>query len=192
MKKVLLKVLTIISCFILITSPVKVLASDSEVSFSQDAQSFSGQVVVLANDVNAYSEPNEASAVAHAFKAGESVFVTEESDGWTKIYYQGETLYIPGKSVSQEVVQESQEQSEELAQAIETEMEEVDKRTTLEMEVLERQQRSKRNALIWTIVIAVLVVAIIAVSVVIGIKNKKEDNKPEDKTEEKKEEKTEA
>lgn len=175
MKKEIIKLFAIVFCLLFFILPVRAFASDSDVSFSEESQSFTGQVMTLSEDANAYAGPDDTSAVVHSFVAGETVFVTDDSNGWFQIFYQGETLYIPNTSIGQQEAIEAQEQAEELTKDIESEMEAIDKSATLEMEALERQARSQRNALIWKIVIAVLVVAIIAVSVVIAFKNKKED-----------------
>ena len=184
MKKVVTTLVPVIICLMFAMAPILAMASDSDISFSAEGQSFTGQVMTLSEDTNAYAEPNETSDVIHKFSAGESVFVTDDSNGWFQIFYQGDTLFIPNSSISHESEVEAREQAEELAEDIEGELENIDKRATLEMEALERQARSQRNALIWKIVIAVLIVAIIAVSVVIGLKNKKGDEKKEEEKKE--------
>lgn len=173
MKRVLMYLGLAVACFLISFTPV--YAQEN----SEDAQSFSGQVMTLSEDSLAYPEPDETSGEARAFTKGESVFVVEESDGWYKIFFKGENLYIPKEGISEEAAMEAEKQSEELAAEVQEEMKEVSKQYEADLETYERQNVSQRNSMIWKIVIGVLVVVIIIISVIIGVKNMKseEDDK---------------
>ena len=180
MRKAFLKVIVCIACLFIYCVPVFAAESASEISFTQDAQSVSGQVMALSGDTKAYKDKDESSEVAQSFAKGDSVYVVEEADGWYQIFYKGENLYIPVSSISSEAAIESQEQAQELAKEASEELKVAEKRDVAEIEAYERQKRSKRNARIWEIVIGVLVVSMIVVSVITGIKKSKEEDKKEE------------
>jgi hypothetical protein len=173
MRKVLLKAAVCITCMIITVMPVLAAEPTSEVSFTMDAQSVSGQVITLSEDAKAYTSADESTDVAESFSKGDTVYVVEEANGWYQIFYKGENLYIPVSSITSENVQESQKQAEELAKDVDEELKAAEKNDVAEIEAFWRQRRSQRNALIWKIVIAILVVAILVVSVVTGVKNSK-------------------
>ncbi len=175
MKKVLLKLMAFAACIMLTISPITSVAAENDAAASQEAQSFTGQVMSLSEDTKAYVSPDISSEEKQSFSAGESVFVTKDAEGWYEIFYKGETLYIPKESVKQEDVQEACQQAQELAQEVQEEMDNAEKRDALQIEIYERQNKSQRNAMVWKIIIGALVVAIIALSVIIGLRNKKED-----------------
>ena len=90
---------------------------------------------------------------------------------------------LDGKAEDEALVKtegKTQVMTEEEVVELNKELEEQKKESELMAESLERQERIKRNALIWKIVIGVLVVAIIIVSVVIALKNKKADEANEE------------
>ena len=173
MKRILMYLGLAVACFLISFAPVNAQEN------SEDVQNFTGQVMTLSEDSLAYPEPDEVSGEARAFTKGESVFVVEESDGWYKIFFKGENLYIPKEGISEEAAMEAEKQSEELAAEVQEELKEVSRQYEVDLEAYERQNVSKRNAMIWKIVIGVLVVVIIVMSVIIGIKNMKseEDDK---------------
>ena len=173
MKKVLMRLAICLACLISFGAVQKVYASDSDVSFSQDAQSVSGQIIALSEDAKAYASPDESADVVQSFSKGETVYVLGESDGWYQIFYKGETLYVKNSAITNEDSLESQKQAQELAQEVTEELEEAKKQDVIDTETYERQKISKRNALIWKIVIGVLVAAMLIVSVIIGIKSSK-------------------
>lgn len=85
MRRVLLSLAVCIICLVLNAVPV-MAAADEGVSFSQDMQSFSGQVMTLSQDTRAYATPDESSTGGRAFSKGESVYVVGETDGWYQIF----------------------------------------------------------------------------------------------------------
>ncbi|ADL33501.1 hypothetical protein bpr_I0758 [Butyrivibrio proteoclasticus B316] len=178
MRRVLLSLAVCIICLVLNAVPV-MAAADEGVSFSQDMQSFSGQVMTLSQDTRAYATPDESSTGGRAFSKGESVYVVGETDGWYQIFYKGENLYIPVSSINSEDAEEAQAQAQALAEDVEVELKNAEKRDTVEIENAWREARSRRNATIWRIVIGVLVVVSIVVSVIVGLKSKEveKDNK---------------
>lgn len=175
MKRVLPKIALFIAVLTFAFFPLVVQASDSDISFSEDAQSLSGQVMILSEDTKAYASPSETSEAKQSFSKGESVFVVEEADDWYQIFYKGEQLYIPSSSFDEKALDDAKEQAAELAQEASDELKAAEKRDVVEIETIERQRESYRNSIIWKIVIGVLVAIIIIISVIIGIKNARSD-----------------
>ena len=176
MKRALCKTAAIMVVLTFILIPLTVQASDTDISFSEDTQALSGQVMTLSQDTKAYGTPSTTAEVKLSFSKGETVFVVEESDGWFQIFYKGEELYIPSTSFDETAVEDAKGQAAELAQEASEELKAAEKRDIVEIETIERQRESYRNSIIWKIVIGVLVVLIIVVSVIIALKNKKSDD----------------
>lgn len=175
MKKVLLKLVTCIMCVFFLSTPVISRASDTAIPFSQESEALSGSVMTLSKDAIAYTDPDDKSGEKMSFAKGETVFVLEKTDGWCKVFYKGEKLYIPEKCFSSETIEETNDVATELASDVTQELREAQKRDAADIEAYERQRISRQNAIIWKMVIVVLVVMIIFLSIFVGVSNMKSD-----------------
>ena len=146
--------------------------AEGSTTYSEDAVSIPGGLLILGKDADAYDVPAEGANVVHHFAAGETVFLTGEEGDYKTIFYKGETLYIRSEDTVSATDGDAALQDE-----LQEEMKLTAQADITYVDSFLRIQKSERNALIWKIVIAVLVVAIIAVSVVIGIRNSKNGDK---------------
>ena len=137
--------------------------------FADETANISGTVMTVNMDVSAYEKPDENSSVIVTFKAGENVFVTEKTDEWLKIFYQGKTAYINRNDNSADEIASVAEAS--INESLEAEFKQKEQFDITYVDSFERQQKRNRNAMIWKIVIGVLVLAIVAISVIIAVKN---------------------
>ncbi len=133
----------------------------------------SGRLYTIDSDSQAHVSMDVSSEVKHEFKAGESMFVTNITDGWYEVYYQGELLYVRDNAISDEAMASNEQSFEEQVEALDKEFDEMEKADKTYIDSLQQQRIRERNSLIWKISIAVLIVLILGVSIFIGISNNK-------------------
>ena len=119
----------------------------------------------MAVETNLYEEPNEQAAVIATLTAGTPVFSVEATDGvWVKVMYQQMTGYIPVTKVKTFASDELTKEFEQIA--LENGL------LISEIEYIELQRKQK---VVWTAIIVILVVMIFAVGIVSAfMKNIKE------------------
>ena len=158
--------------------------ANDDVSYSEDAVSFSGSIATLDEAADAYASPSESAQVVHSFAAGDNVFITGEDSGFKAVFFQGETLYIKGDVAlkasavdanSAVADEEIPLDTDEYDKALRAEFEQAALEDAAYAEAFLRQQEALKKALIWKIVIGALIAGLLVVSVIIGLKNKKND-----------------
>ncbi len=184
--KELFKKLRIVLPVVMITSLLVTILCYSRLSFQSHANeggAISGTVTELGFDADAYADKDTSSEVKASFSSGDSVFVTEESDGWYRIFYKGEMLYIKiPDTVNSEPEQQAESQRsisgphDAYIAELDKEFKEQESAVAYLADTVEKQKKARINSLVWKIIIGVLVVAIIVVTVVIAVKNKEEDD----------------
>lgn len=147
-----------------------------------DSGTVSGKIMELKEAVTIYSEKSEGSEVLVTFKAGDVIFVTGDTgDGWYTVAYQGRTGYLSknvsggtsasgtgASSVSAGGTHELklEEFSGADPEVLDNELEQLNTESTYMVEEVERYHKSKRNAIIWVVIIALLAAALITVGII--------------------------
>lgn len=123
------------------------------------------QLMTAEEPVDMKNMPEDNAEIIRSYQAGDSVFVTGETDsGWYRVIYQDKEGYIPKKSLS---VQELD------AAALDDEMARTEQEAELVVETVERYRADARRSKIWGSVIIVLVLGIFATGIISGIKSAK-------------------
>lgn len=170
----------------LLTSQTWLIVSKAQsTDENQNSMSFSGQVMVLDNDADAYLQKDNSAEKKESFKAGDSVFVTGQDEEWFEIFYKGDTLYISRQAISSDAYASNEASINMQAQAVEEELKGKEKADQIVIESYEAEKARNISSLIWKGAIVVLVILIIALSVFIGISNNKTDKEQREAQEEK-------
>lgn len=186
-KSIMTKIVATILCGVLALGNPSVTAMAAEdTSSSGTAETISGQVMMIDSDAAAYSSPDESGNVVHEFKAGETMFVLGENNGWYEIFYQGQKMYVSTVAISNDAQATNAQSFEEHVEELDKEFDEAAKADKTYIESWVRQRIRARNSMIWKISIAVLVVLILGVSVFIGVSNSKKAKAENASKEEKK------
>lgn len=119
------------------------------------------RIMTTQQTVDMKTEPDEAAETIHSYSAGDSIFVTGETQGWYRVRFQDLTGYIP-----QEGIVEMQLDVTALDEQFALEEEE----GKMLVEAVEHQRDEARRSKIWGAVIVVLVIAIFATGIVSTMK----------------------
>lgn len=136
----------------------------------------SGMVFTLQSDADAYSEKSTESTLVKSFSKGDAVFVTEIAEKWVEIMYAGETAYLPTEAIASDS-QQAEARMEEMSQALTEEFEDNQSKEDAYVDILQRKERTEKNANLWKTIIVVLVGALIVISVFYEVKRKKKPDK---------------
>lgn len=126
------------------------------------------RIMTTQQTVDMKAEPDETAETIYSYHAGDSIFVTGETDGWYQVRFQDLTGYIPQDGIV-EMEMDVATLDEQFA------LEEEEGRMLVE--AVEQQRDEARRSKIWGTVIVVLVIAIFAtgiVSTMIGAKRAEE------------------
>ena len=141
--------------------------------------SLQGSLMTAAEDTQGRTEQSKEAEVVMEFPAGSSFLVTGEENGWSRIFYQGKTLYVPQESLANESADAGDELDEELQKAAEE--------GSAFISSLEGQREADRNNRIWRIIIIVLIAAVFVSGIVSSLgKNRRTKDSDVDNKEDKK------
>lgn len=115
-------------------------------------ETLQGSLMVASEDTQGREEPDEKAEVIVNFPAGSSFLVTGEENGWSRIYYQGQILFVPEKALTAVLGEDGGELDEELQKSAEE--------GATFISSLEKQRSVTRHTRVWRIVIVVLVAAV--------------------------------
>ena len=128
-----------------------------------------GNLMTAAEDTQGRAEPDEKADVVMEFPAGSSFLVTGEENGWSRIFYQGQTLFVPHQDLTDASGDGGTELDEELRNSAEE--------GAAFISSLEKQRGAAQQARIWKIVIIVLVAAVFVTGLISTLKKDKVDKK---------------
>lgn len=165
----LLTVIMVAGCGNTGGSPV---SDDTEQESMDGTGILQGSLMTAVKDTQGRAEADEKSEVVMDFPAGSSFLVTGEENGWSRIYYQGKTLFVPQKDLVNTAGEDSGELDKELQNSVEE--------GAAFISSLERQREAEQQARIWKIIIVVLVAAVFVTGLISSLKKEKKDKTDQD------------
>lgn len=165
----LLTVIMVAGCGNTGGSPV---SDDTEQESMDGTGILQGSLMTAVKDTQGRAEADEKSEVVMDFPAGSSFLVTGEENGWSRIYYQGKTLFVPQKDLVNTAGEDSGELDKELQNSVEE--------GAAFISFLERQREAEQQARIWKIIIVVLVAAVFVTGLISSLKKEKKDKTDQD------------
>lgn len=176
---------------VVMIAAILVIASGNPVDAHAQGEATEIRVLRFMNalqKVDAKAEPNNNAETIFSYDAGDSVFVTgETNNGWYIVYYQGNIGYIypktsggqntPGaQNTSQDVLVEQEIDIE----ALDAELEALEVENKIIVEEVERYRAEVRRSRIWGAIIVLLVIGIFAVGIVSTVRAERKKKEDED------------
>lgn len=179
-----------IKAVVMITA-VLVIASGNPVAVRAQEEATEIQVLRFMSatqKVDVKAEPKNNAETIFSYNAGDSVFVTGETqDGWYIVYYQGKTGYIYPKASGgqrtpgvQDAAQDVLVEQEMDIEALDAELEAMEVENKIIVEEVERYRAEVRRSRIWGAIIVLLVIGIFAVGIVSTVRAERKKKEDED------------
>lgn len=146
------------------------------------------QIMTVQADCDAREFPDKDAPAAHHYSAGESVWVTGETqDGWYRISYQGQEWYILKESTMDLQIETQEQGTVDLVEAgLDEEMAEVEVEGKILVEEVERQREEQNRSRIWVVIIILLIAGVFATGIIsVTKKDKKAPGKDSRKVDKK-------
>ncbi|SFC61628.1 hypothetical protein [Butyrivibrio sp. YAB3001] len=124
--------------------------------------SISGKLATLNSDADGRESADANAAVVESFRAGDTVYMIDSSDGWVTIYYHSQYLYLQdtdGKLISLNDTTD-----------LVNEMELREQTDRAWIDAYNSQLKAMRNAKVWRIAIVAIIVFLIGFIVYKGVK----------------------
>lgn len=140
------------------------------------------QFMSATQKVDVKAEPKNNAETIFSYNAGDSVFVTgETNNGWYIVYYQGNIGYIyPKASGGPNGAQDVLIMQEIDIEALDAELEALEVENKIIVEEVERYRAEVRRSRIWGAIIVLLVIGIFAVGIVSTVRAERKKKEDED------------